>query len=352
MPFHSIFLCFHLLNQNTQDGALPPSAPIVFSQPDSKAKIPVNDVETLKRSWRSKDIVNLPSGNFGVYKNGAYYVISKDTPILKDLSDKFLLAKRILELSSDGRAQSGRFQAKGSEFSSQNLATLAKLIERWTAFQLPSASLENADPLLFSVRQILTFKGQGRSISLSPKLTFPDQGSMNDYLNKRKLKAGTISEVNFESSAENRLRDILPLGGTEATAGGICTRVFCSYDTTADFMTMNTIMVELVSKLYNQTFTAYRKEINQLSQRLREIDQWSFQGFDQTGLSEKDESWTKSAILGELQKGGSTSQEAESQAASIKFSGRDINISLQTKLIPWGKKEPPRGLVATVNIWP
>ena len=112
-----------------------PSGVICFAVANSSSPLPISDVPKIKLLWKSKTYTKLESGNYGVFKNGCYYIISKDVPLLKGLRDRFDLTSRIIELAKDGRSKICQTSIKGQEFSETQINTLNRLVEHWSGMR-------------------------------------------------------------------------------------------------------------------------------------------------------------------------------------------------------------------------
>lgn len=341
---------FVALGPGSQSNANAPLAPICFSLSDPKAKLPVEDVVNLKKNWKSKDFQILPSGNFGQYKNGSYYIITKESALLKQLDDRFSLAMKVLKLGGGGNLPRNLFPLQGIDFNEKELDVLSRLIQRWAGSNIPAGQLSQAKRLLFDLRSVIRFANQGETISISPTIQFQSYEAQQEFASGMKQKAGLLVEPDFETSNNHRYGKDGPIIGTESTEGSIYTKIQNAYGTDEDFPAINATLVELLGRIYQSKFSAYRLEILKASMPFQKSQSYLFPNMDQITLTEDEQQKTQRSVVMELQKHGYTSQEAESRGTAMKYSGRDITIDFITgiKLFGTNNINGP----CSVRIWP
>ncbi len=341
---------FVALRQSSQGNENPPMAPICFSLSDAKAKLPVDDVVNLKKNWKSKDFQILPSGHFGQYKNGSYFVVSKETPLLKQLDDRFNLAIKVLRHGGASSSPKNLFPMQGTDFNDKELGILSRLIERWAGSTIPVSNLSLSIRLLFDTRSVVRFTNQGETISIPPSIHFQSFEAQQDYSKGMNQKAGVLVEPDFETSNNHRYGKDGPIIGTESTEGSICTKIQNAYGTSEDFVGINATLLEILGRIYQSKVSKYRLEIFKASMPIQKAQSYLFPNMDQTTLTEDEQQRTQRSLILELQNHGYSAQEAESRSTSMKFAGRDVTIDLITgiKLFGTNNINGP----CSVRIWP
>ena len=338
------------LGPESQGNDMPPLAPICFSLSDPKAKLPVDDVVILKKNWKSKVFQTLPSGNYGQFKNGSYYIVTKETPLLKQLDDRFHFAMKVLKLGGSGSSPRNLFPLQGIDFDEKELGILSRLINRWAGSTIPSGQLSQAKKLLFDTRSIVRFSNQGETVSIPPKIQFESYEAQQDYSVGMKQKAGLLVEPDFETSNNHRYGQDGPIIGTESPEGAICTKIQNAYGTDEDFVGINTTFLELLGRIYQSKFSAYRLEMLKASMPFQKSQSYLFPNMDQTTLSEDEQQKMQRSLVIELQNHGYSPQEAEGRVNSMKFAGRQITVDFITgiKLFGTNNINGP----CSVRIWP
>lgn len=343
----ALFLCFGR-SDSIQDRA--PNDPICFAMPSGATALPSTDVAKLKLDWKSKEPIKFESGNYGIYSNGCYLLISKDLPLLKGLRDRFQLTKKILQLAADGRSKLAETQISGNELTTEDCETLSGYIDRWTGLKFSAEEISRQKPLLMTFSNTMTFSSGGESITTYPSYQFPSFEAQH-YAENNALKPGLLVEPSAERHKDNVTRHQYGFViGTEVPEGGMTVRLHNSMVQRQDLGGIQKNLIDTIDRIYQNDLRAYRAEIVKLSAPIRQLQPYLFADFDLPNSSDQSGSEAKSDLISQLQMHGYTRSEAESKAVKMSMVGRDFQIVFQTRLHVFG--HDPNRYAVSIGIWP
>ena len=327
-----------------------PAGLIYFVVADSSSPLQVDDLAKLKESWRSKNYVKLGSGNYGVFRNGCYYLISKDVPLLKEARDRFELASKIITLSKDGRTKICQSSIKGAEFTDNEFATLGRQIDRWTGLRFSREELMSQGSFKFVFNSGSTLSSGGESYTVYPKYQYPSE-EVYEFVRSNVVKSGMLTELSEarrkESFERNKNSSLI---GVEAPDGKVTVRVFNASSEKPDISGGQKQAIEELEKISKDEIRRYREMIGANSAQIRKFQEYMFPDFESNSLLETDDARTRQDIFRQMAALGYSSKDAESRIGGLKNSGKDIFITMQTRIKSFGFDVSKFSI--TVRIWP
>lgn len=327
-----------------------PAGLICFAVSNSSSTLPVKDVLELKTHWKSKAYVKLLSGNYGVFRNGCYFIVSKDIPLLKGLRDRFELASKIIELAKDGRSKICQVSIKGQELSGSEIDTLIKLVDQWSGMQYSPQELLDQGPMKFVFNSVTTYSSGGESFSVYPRYSYPTE-EFKEFVRANVVMPGVLTELSAQKRQESLTKNMdNPITGNEITDGAVSIRVFNALTEKPDTSSCQKEILEQVDRIYQDEFREYQEKISKSTTPIRKLEEYLFKDFDSTNVSETDESKNRSDLMRQLRGSGYSSQDAESRLKNLKPTGKNIVVSMQTRIKSFGFDVSKFSI--TVRIWP
>lgn len=310
----------------------------------------MRDLELLDQIWKSKEPVQFQSGAYGCFKNNVYYYISKDVPLLKGLRDRFNLAKKVLTLGSDGRSKIAQCHVSGNEFSDDDRSTLASLVDRWYGMSFSTQELADVPRYMFMFSSAITYAEGGESYSLQPSFQYPSPEVMQ-FVRENQLQPGLLAEKSKEQHAANvENHKYGRLLSSEAKDGSLAIRFYRVNSERPDFSGAQSILIEIINKIYEDEVRRDRIEIARLSSAIRKTESYIFKDFDSETISETELESSRKYLTGMLQQKGYDGPGAEARIAKLKMQGRDLMIFMRTSLAFYGQEATPYS--AVLRIWP
>jgi hypothetical protein len=108
--------------------------------------------------------------------------------------------------------------------------------------------------------------------------------------------------------------------------------------------------LELLEQISAEELRRYREKISESSAPLRKLQPYMFGGFEDQNLQETSDATLKADVIRQMQDKGYSSQDAESKVSVLKYSSKDMVISLQTRIKSFGFEASQ--VAVTIRIWP